>query len=114
MKKLEKINSKLFEAFKMDEVSSLASVVGGAVYTKTADQGGCEDTWKSVNYNDRGNPSDRSAEIDDLCRSQLSEDRGTYAAFFEGNLDGPLEQGDISDPHLVFNETGNFVTLLPL
>jgi len=29
MKKLEKLNSKLFEAFQMDEVSSLASVVGG-------------------------------------------------------------------------------------
>lgn len=37
MKKLEKLNSKLFEEFKMDEVGELASVVGGMQVKTTYD-----------------------------------------------------------------------------
>ena len=74
MKKLEKLGSKLFEEFRGDEVSELANVVGG-IYTMThEDEGkGCEDTWKG--------PLDkkyRTTEMDDLMRSELATDRGTY------------------------------------
>lgn len=49
MKKTEKLGSKLFEEYKMDEVSSLASVVGGAIYTRT-NAHGCTD-WLKWNSN---------------------------------------------------------------
>lgn len=77
MKKLEKLGSKLFEEFKGDEVSELASVVGG-IYTKTKDKEGCEDTYKSDNRRDvfRGNQSD---EVRDLIHSTLKQDEGTVA-----------------------------------
>lgn len=42
MKKLEKLGSKLFDAFRGDEVSELASVVGGATKQTVRNGGECD------------------------------------------------------------------------
>jgi hypothetical protein len=75
MKKLESLDSKLFQEFKGDLVSELAAVLGG-IYTKTKDLDGCEDTYKSANSRDRL-PGNQSDPVLDIIHSTLSQDKGS-------------------------------------
>jgi hypothetical protein len=98
MKKLEKLDSKLFQEFKGDAVSELASVMGG-IYTMThEDEGkGCEDTWKGPTL------GKRTSESEDLMRSELARDRGTYG-IDSGSSDDKdsMKHGDLSNLYTVY------------
>jgi hypothetical protein len=99
MKKLEKLDSKLFQEFKGDAVSELASVMGG-IYTMThEDEGkGCEDTWKGPI-----DKKDRSSLMEDLMRSELASDRGTYGVDSGSSDDkDPMKHADLSNLYTVY------------
>jgi hypothetical protein len=76
MKKLEKLDSKLFEEFKMDEVSSLASVVGGWSCVTTPCCGLPADTWKqdtSIWEDEKSDP------YQDIKKTNISNDGIAYS-----------------------------------
>lgn len=71
-----KLNSKLFEAFKMDEVSSLASVVGGWSCVTTPCCNIPADTWKqdsSIEEDGKSNP------YSDIKQTNISNDGIAYS-----------------------------------
>jgi hypothetical protein len=95
---MKKIDSKLFQEFKGNAVSEVASVMGG-IYTMThEDEGkGCEDTWKGPIL------GKRTTESEDLMRSELAIDRGTYG-IDSGSSDDkdPMKHADLSNLYIVY------------
>ena len=110
MKKLEKLNSKLFQEFEKDAISELASVVGG-VKTKSVGEGTphCEDV-----YDWGSNPSTDGTTVTqtDMIHSDWSADMIAQGGGSEGgptlewtNVDGFLGYGHVTE----FNSLQSFL-----
>ncbi len=94
MKKLEKLGSKLFEEFRGDAVSELASVVGGVVVNTSVKRGGCEEkdsetygttmrNGKEISYKCA---DDKTSNLDDVVFHSVFAGGGSgYVDFLPGN-----------------------------
>ena len=83
MKKLERMDGKLFESLKSNELSNLATFIGGWSCKTEEENTGCEDTYKQ-DTDPRPPSSDTiTVKLDDTINSTLIDD-GYHA---NGDLD---------------------------
>lgn len=102
MKKLEILGSKLFEEFKGDEVSELASVVGGVVVNTWVNREGCNEkdsetygttlkNGKEVSYKCSG---DKTNNLDDVVYHDVAYSGSGYVGIVPDVMG---EHGNVSN-----------------
>jgi hypothetical protein len=94
MKKLERMDGRLFESLKVNEMTNLGAFVGGWKAITHDDIEGCEDTWKQ---------SCDPFEAGDVLTESLADVINSDFATDSYNVDGSYDSDvfDLNDPRLL-------------